>query len=50
MEIYFIIQVEKGASLCWKVAATWQPHSKGMSKVAKELFFNFSKFLKFLFF
>jgi hypothetical protein len=36
MEIYLIIQVKKGASLCWKVAATWQAHSKGMSKVAKE--------------
>jgi hypothetical protein len=36
MEIYFIIQVKKGASPCWKVGATWQAHSKGMSKVAKE--------------
>jgi hypothetical protein len=35
MEIY-LRQVKKGTSLCWKVAATWQPHSKGMSKVAKE--------------
>jgi hypothetical protein len=35
MEIYLIIQVKKGASLRWKVAATWHI-VKGMSKVAKE--------------